>query len=318
MWSLVGMEGLEGIHGAEGGSDPEFHEIPTQGSSHTSQATYIRAPSQGLPTTTTTNQILESPDKLNSGNTPALTILFKMLREDGRPLPVGSFTERSVARRVYNSTGIVVEWVTMVTPTDALIEFAPGTLVVTIAQEDILGWVTCLMGNKNYILQLCREQAENEERKRVWEAETDRMREDQQEQQEKLSELINKVNDQARLVGKIQQGNLAIPKESAPRISLLQGHSVVSTGSIPRIPSSLHTPTGVYSSANPHQQQDHPRKNMKNPDLPTFSGEIPTPKGEVEYDNFIFQLQMLRSSYTDDAIPKCNSSFCEDACQNSY
>ena len=77
------MEELEGIHGAEGGSNPEFHEIPTQGSSHTSQATYIRAPSQGLPTTTTTNQIVESSNKFNSGNTPALTILFKMLREDG-------------------------------------------------------------------------------------------------------------------------------------------------------------------------------------------------------------------------------------------
>ena len=77
------MEELEGIHRAEGGSDPEFHEIPTQGPSHTSQATYIRA--QGLPTTTTTNQIIESPNKFNTSNTPALTILFKMLREDGRP-----------------------------------------------------------------------------------------------------------------------------------------------------------------------------------------------------------------------------------------
>ena len=281
------MEELEGIHGAEGCSDPEFHKIPTQGSSHTSQATYIRAPSQGLPTTTTTNQIVESPNKFNSGNTPALTILFKMLREDGRPLPVGSFTERSVARRVYNSTGVAVERVTMITPTDALIEFAPGTLVVAIAQvlhqinewEDILVWVTCLMGSKNYIMQLCRERAENEEQKRVWEAEAEKMREDQQEQQEKLSELIDKVNDQARLVGELQQSNLAIPKESAPRISLLQGQSVVSTGSIPRIPSSLHTPTGAYSNANQHQQQNHPRKNTKNPDLPTFSGEIPTPKG---------------------------------------
>ena len=308
--SLVGMEGLEGIHGAEGGSDPEFHEIPTQGSSHTSQATYIRAPSQGLPTTATTNQTFESPNKFNSGNTPALTILFKMLREDGRPLPVGSFTERSVARRVYNLTGVAVEWVTMVTPTDALIEFASGTLVVAIAQElhqikeweDILVWVTCLIGNKDYIMQLCREQAENEEQKRQREAEAERMREDQQEQHEKLSELIDKVNDHARLVGEMQQGNFAIPKESAPRISLLQGQSVASTGSAPRIPSSLHTPTGVYSNVNPHHQQNHPRKNTKNPDLPTFSGEIPTPKGEVEYDNFIFQLQMLRSSYTDDAI----------------
>ena len=198
------MEELEGIHGAEGGSDPEFHKIPTQGSSHTSQATYIRAPSQGLPTTTTTNQIVESPNKFNSGNTPALTILFKMLREDGRPLPVGSFTERSVARRVYNSTGVAVERVTIVTPTDALIEFAPGILVVAIAQvlhqinewEDIPVWVTCLMGSKNYIMQLCREQAENEEQKSVG-TEAEKMREDQQEQQEKLSEFIDKVNDQA-------------------------------------------------------------------------------------------------------------------------
>ena len=136
----------------------------------------------------------------------------------------------------------------------------------------------------------------------MWEAEAEKMREDQQEQHEKLSELIDKVNDQARLVGELQQSNLAIPKESAPRISLLQGQSVTSTGSIPRIPSSLHTPTGVYSNANPHQQQNHSRKNTKNPDLPTFSGEIPTPKREVEYDNFVFQLQMLRSSYMDDAI----------------
>ena len=205
LWSSTDMEELEGIHGTEGGSDLEFHKIPTQGSSHTSQATYIRAPSQGLPTTTTSNQILESPNKFNTGNTTALTILFKMPREDGRPLPVGSFTERSVARRVYSSTGVAVEQVTMITPTDALIEFAPGTLVFAIAQvlhqinewEDIPVWVTCLMGSKNYIMQLCRGQAENEEQKRMWEAEAKKMREDQQEQQEKLSELIDKVNDQA-------------------------------------------------------------------------------------------------------------------------
>ena len=43
-------------------------------------------------------------------------------------------------------------------------------------------------------------------------------------------------------------------------------------------------------------------KNSKNPSLPAFSGEVPTPKGEAEYDNYIFQLKLLRSSYTDDAI----------------
>ena len=39
-----------------------------------------------------------------------------------------------------------------------------------------------------------------------------------------------------------------------------------------------------------------------NPDLPTFSGEKPTPKQEVEYDNWIFQVKNLRKTYTDDAI----------------
>ena len=100
----------------------------------------------------------------------------------------------------------------------------------------------------------------------------------------------------------MQQSTLAQPKESIPRVSLLQGQSFASTGSIPRIPSSLHTPTGVYGTTNSQHQQNFPRKNTKNPDLPTFSGEIPTPKEEVEYNNFVFQLQMLRSSYTDDAI----------------
>ena len=230
----------------------------------TSQTAYIRAPSQGLTTTTTTttNEVPELPSKFNHANTPALTILFKMLREDGRPLPVGSFTERSVARKVYNLTGVAVERVTMVTPMDALLKFAPGTLVVTIAQElhqiseweEIPVWVTCLMGSKHYIMQLCRDRAENEEQKRVLEAEAEKMCAEQQEQQEKLSKLIDKVNNQARLVGEIQQSSLTLPKESVPRISLLQGQSVASTGSVPRIPNSLHTPTGVYGTTNPHNQ----------------------------------------------------------------
>ena len=79
--------------------------------------------------------------------------------------------------------------------------------------------------------------------------------------------------------------------------------SITSSGSVPRIPSSIHTPTGVYGATNVNPTfQGLQKKNTKNPDLPIFSGEMPTPKGEVEYDNYIFQLQMLRSSYTDDAI----------------
>ena len=40
----------------------------------------------------------------------------------------------------------------------------------------------------------------------------------------------------------------------------------------------------------------------KTPDLPIFSGELPTPKGEVEFDNWIFQIKSLQKTFTDDAI----------------
>ena len=83
---------------------------------------------------------------------------------------------------------------------------------------------------------------------------------------------------------------------SDTRIPLLQGGGTGSTGSVPSIPSDLHTPVGVFPYGGA------PMKNSKNPSLPAFSGEIPTPKGEAEYDNYIFQLKLLRSSYTDDAI----------------
>ena len=314
------MEGLGEVKGAEGGMEPEFHEIPSQGPSQTSQAEYIRAPAQGLPSTNEFSRVSDTPEKINCTNQPALTILFKMLREDGRPLPVGCFTERSVARKVYGLTGITVERVTMVTPTDALVEFAPGTLVVIIAQaldqitdwEDIPVWVSVLMGNRQYIMKLCQERADHEEQRKTMEAEVEKMQEQQQEQQDKLSELIDKVNDQARMVGVMQQNHVMLQGGSGPRIPQLRGQvpahsSIASSGSVPRIPSSIHTPTGVYGAVNPNQLghqsfQSYQKKNTKNPDLPIFSGESPTPKGEVEYDNYIFQLQMLRSSYTDDSI----------------
>ena len=323
LWSFRKMEGLGEVRGAEGGMEPEFHEIPSQGPSQTSQAEYIRAPAQGLPSTNEFSRVLDTPEKINCTNQPTLTILFKMLREDGRPQSVGCFTERSVARKVYGLTGVTVEQVTMVTPTDSLVEFAPGTLVVIIAQgldqitdwEDIPVWVSVLMENRQYIMKLCQERADHEEQRKTMEAEVEKMQDQQQEQQDKLSELIDKVNDQARMVGEMQQNHVTLQGGSGPRIPQLQGQvpahsSIASSGSIPRIPSNIHTPTGVYGAMNPNQfrhqsSQSHQKKNTKNPDLPIFSGETPTPKGEVEYDNYIFQLQMLRSSYTDDAV--CNA-----------
>ena len=64
-------------------------------------------------------------------------------------------------------------------------------------------------------------------------------------------------------------------------------------GSIPRITSSIITPS---------IQATNPNKNSKPPTLPIFSGDTPTQHGEVEYQQWIFQIHSFRESYTDEAI----------------
>ena len=115
-----------------------------------------------------------------------------------------------------------------------------------------------------------------------------------------MTELVDKVNDQAHIVGELQQQQHRqdLNRGSDSRIPLLQGNLVGSTGSVPMIPSSLaHPHTGIYSLTEEHQLR-FPKTQV----YLHFPVKIQTPKGEAEYDNYIFQLKLLRSSYTDNAI----------------
>ena len=118
--------------------------------------------------------------------------------------------------------------------------------------------------------------------------ETEKLREEQNEQQEVLIELVDKVHEQACIVRKLQQQQQCeIQRGSDSRIPLLQGGSIGSTESMPRIPSELHTPIGVFPYGGA------PLKNSKKPSLPAFSGEIPTPKGEAEYDKLHLSVDIV-------------------------
>ena len=95
------MEGLQGMRGAEGGSDIDFHDIPSH-------------------STTNTNNIHSETPISGTTERAELPILLRILQEDGRPLPISSFTERSVVRKVHHLMGITLEWLKMVTPFDAV------------------------------------------------------------------------------------------------------------------------------------------------------------------------------------------------------
>ena len=86
-----------------------------------------------------------------------------------------------------------------------------------------------------------------------------------------LTNLINRIDEQSRLVDAIREHQ----------------------ESIPWINSSIMTPS--VQVANPH-------KNSKPPNLPIFSGDVPTLRGEAEYTQWIFQVRSFRESYTNEAI----------------
>ena len=77
------------------------------------------------------------------------------------------------------------------------------------------------------------------------------------------TELMQRLDEQAQMVSELR---------------------TVQRESITRITSSLITPEFATNPV--------PRKMTRNPELPHFSGEKPTPRGEVEFDNWISRLRI--------------------------
>ena len=98
-----------------------------------------------------------------------------------------------------------------------------------------------------------------------------RRREEELDRNDQLQSLIEQVNEQARMVGELQTQN-----------QQLQGAAVSeATGSAPRIPSSLHTPTGVYGVpvVNSQDSLRGPMKSTKNPRFTNFFRGVTNSKG---------------------------------------
>ena len=65
--------------------------------------------------------------------------------------------------------------------------------------EDFPIYVSCLMGNHRYIIEVCQDRAKYEAKKRELEMEAEKLWDKQNEQQDALTELVDKVNEQGEL-----------------------------------------------------------------------------------------------------------------------
>ena len=140
-----------------------------------------------------------------------LLLLLRVEQPDGRPLPVGTYTDRCVNLQILQWTGITPTHTTRINLLDTVVEFAADVPIVAVAQqlhmirewEEVPVTVSCIMGRREYIMEVCRQKSILIEQRGEAEKEIERTRTETCHQKETLSQLVDRVNQQARLIGEL-------------------------------------------------------------------------------------------------------------------
>ena len=91
-----------------------------------------------------------------------LSLLMKVIQSSGKPLPIGSYTERLVTHMVHRIAGVQPLGVTTMNEWDAIVELREEDLIVEVFQlmHGLASWegqsldVICLMSSKRSLLSI--------------------------------------------------------------------------------------------------------------------------------------------------------------------
>ena len=189
-----------------------------------------------------------------------LSMLLRVHQNNGRALPIGSFTERKILQVVQGATSIATVALTLLGPDEVLLEFEKETSVVGVGivmhamsdWDDFKLQTHCIMAKRDSLINMCHEQELAEREKQM-------LQEEKQNYQNQLGQVVEKIGSQ------IEQLDRKIKVEGPP------------------IPMGVVTP--LLGSPRPKIQQL-----VMAPGLPHFSGTEPTPCDEGTYDQWKFQV----------------------------
>ena len=197
----------------------------------------------------------------NGGETvEPLLLLIQATQVNGQPLPIGSFTARTVATIIQHQTGYFPIDVDVMTDRDAIIEMEPDVRVGEVAQHlhGIREWdgqqadISCLLSTRGSVINVVHERENGRARLQQLEEEQKRVRDEQQHHQEQLEKFLMQFKEEVKKVEKLQQPS----EEEAAGIGAWGG---------PREP-----------------------KSVKPPSLPPFSGADPVPKDEASCEQWVW------------------------------
>ena len=145
------------------------------------------------------SNVNESLHKIPEPSRHELLLLLRVEQEDGRPLPVGTYTERCVNLQIVHWTGIHPICSTRINPLDTVVEFAAEVPIVAVAQqlhmirewEEVPVTVSCIMGRREYIMDVCRQKSMLIEQRGEAEKEIEKTKTETRQQKETLSQLVD-------------------------------------------------------------------------------------------------------------------------------
>ena len=114
-----------------------------------------------------TTNVNESFHKIPEPPRHELLLLLRVEQLDRRPLPVGTYTDCCVNLQILQWTGLIPAHTTHINPLDTVVEFAADVLIVAVAQqlhmiqewEEVPVTVSCIMGRRDYIMEVCRQKS---------------------------------------------------------------------------------------------------------------------------------------------------------------
>ena len=183
-----------------------------------------------------------------------LSMLLRVHQNNGRALPIGSFTERKISEVVQGATGVAPTALTLLGPKEVLMEFERETCVVEVGikMHALSDWddfkirTHCIMAKRDSLINMCHEREIAEREKQL-------LQQEKIQYQTQLGEVVEKIGSQ------IEQLDRKIDVEGPP------------------IPLGVTTPP----LGSPRQEV---QQLVMAPGLPHFSGTEPTPRDEGTYD----------------------------------
>ena len=124
-------------------------------------------------------------------------MLLRVHQNNGRALPIGSFTERKISQVVQGATGIAPFALTLLGLNEVLLEFEKQTSVVGIgiAMHAMSDWddfkvrTHCIMAKRDSLINMCHERELAEREKQM-------LQEEKQKYQNQLGQVVEKIGSQ--------------------------------------------------------------------------------------------------------------------------